>query len=142
MVDQELISRKLSLLEQYISELEKADDITWDRYISDVRARAFVERYLHLAIECIFDISNHIIAFHDWREPDNYRDIFTVLHENNIILRENLDALQQMASFRNILVHRYEKIDDDIVFGVFKKRLSDFQTFLSLIKDWLYNNKT
>jgi uncharacterized protein YutE (UPF0331/DUF86 family) len=41
-----------------------------------------------------------------------------------------------MASFRNILVHRYEKIDDEIVFGVFKKRLVDFDLFGLLIKNW------
>jgi uncharacterized protein YutE (UPF0331/DUF86 family) len=41
-----------------------------------------------------------------------------------------------MASFRNILVHRYEKIDDEVVFGVFKRCLVDFDLFGSLIKNW------
>jgi uncharacterized protein YutE (UPF0331/DUF86 family) len=136
MVDKELLSRKLSFLQNYVSELKQADDINWEKYTADPRTRAFVERYLHLAIESVFDIANHLISFHNWREPDSYRDVFVILYENKVIPKETLHSFQEMASFRNILVHRYEKIDDEIVFGVFKKRLVDFDLFGSLIKEW------
>jgi len=36
-----------------------------------------------------------------------------------------------------MLVHRYERIEDEVVFGIFKKRLSDFYYFIDVIKDWL-----
>ncbi len=58
MVDKELISRKISNLSDYIACLEKAEDINWEKYKSDDRSRAFVERYLHLSIEEMFDIAN------------------------------------------------------------------------------------
>jgi len=136
MVDREVVSRKLSQLRQYTVELRAAEDITWGMYQTDIRARAFVERYLHLAIETVLDIANHIISFHGWREPEGYRDIFAVLHENGIIPAQDLAVYQQMASFRNMLVHRYEKIDDATVFGLFKNRLDDFDRFFALIKTW------
>ena len=50
---------------------------------------------------------------------------------------ERLETFQEMASFRNILVHRYNTIDDEIVFGIFKARLGDFDLFANLSKDWL-----
>lgn len=139
MVDKELLSRKLSFLETYITELRQADDITWERYRAEPRSRAFVERYLHLAIEAVFDIANHIISFHGWREPDSYRDMLAILHEQQVVPDKDLSGFQEMASFRNILVHRYEIIDDEIVFGVFRKRLTDFQRFGDLIKIWAGN---
>ena len=64
MVDNELISRKLSRLQAYVDELKAAQDITWKKYQSDLRSKAFVERYLHLAIEEVLDIANHIVSFH------------------------------------------------------------------------------
>ena len=137
MVDREIVSRKLSQLQQYAGELRAAEDITWGLYQTDIRARAFVERYLHLAIESVLDIANHIISFHGWREPEGYRDIFTVLHENGIIPAQDLAVYQQMVSFRNLLVHRYEKIDDATVFGLFKNRLDGFDRFFGLIKNWV-----
>ena len=139
MVDKELLSRKLSLLRSYVAELVRADDITWAKYRSDLRTKAFVERYLHLAIEEVLDIANHLISFERWREPSGYRDIFLVLRENGVITNEQLPLLQEMASFRNLLVHRYENVDDEIVFRIFKKRLSDFDLFIELVSKWAKN---
>ena len=141
MVDEELISRKLSQLRQYADELSLADDINWEKYRSDIRSRAFVERYLHLAIEEVMDISNHIISFHQWREPESFRDIFQVLSENKVIPEQELYSLQNMASFRNMLVHRYERIEDEVVFGIFKKKLNDFYHFIHRIKRWLASSR-
>jgi len=138
-VDKELLSRKLSLLRSYVAELVRADDITWAKYRSDLRTKAFVERYLHLAIEEVLDIANHLISFERWREPSGYRDIFLVLRENGVITNEQLPLLQEMASFRNLLVHRYENVDDEIVFRIFKKRLSDFDLFIELVSKWAKN---
>ncbi len=39
-----------------------------------------------------------------------------------------------------MLVHHYEKIDDELVFGFFKKRLSDFSLFIDLIQQWVKNH--
>jgi uncharacterized protein YutE (UPF0331/DUF86 family) len=137
MVDAELISRKISHLLNYISELEKADDITWEKYAHDARARAFVERYLHLAIEEMFDIANHFVSFNSWREPAGYRDLFLILNERGLIPDEQLLTFQNMASFRNLLVHRYEKMDDEVVYGIFKKRLPDFHHFVDMVEEWI-----
>lgn len=136
MVDKELLSRKLSRLRSYIEVLKRAEDINWEKYRSDLRAKAFVERYLHLAIEEVIDIANHLVSFHKWREPTGYRDLFGILKEHGIIDEEHLPTFQNMASFRNMLVHRYEIIDDELVFGMFKKRLDDFELFITLVVNW------
>lgn len=141
MVDNELVSRKISKLLNYVTDLEQAEDINWEKYKSDTRSRAFVERYIHLAIEEVFDISNHIISFYSWREPSGYRDLFLVLNEKGIIPDNQLTNFQNMASFRNMLVHHYEKIDDELVFGFFKRRLNDFVLFTELIKQMTKNTE-
>ncbi len=71
-VDKELVSRKLSRLRTYADELRRAKDINWDKYRSDLRARAFVERYIHLAIEDVIDVANHFVSFYQWREPTSF----------------------------------------------------------------------
>jgi len=43
MPDEALISRKLSRLKEYIDRLKQADDITWIKYTTDYRTKAFVE---------------------------------------------------------------------------------------------------
>jgi len=137
MVDKELVSRKLSQLRAYVEELERAEDISWEKYQSDVRVRAFVERFIHLAIEEAIDVANHFVSFYQWREPTSFRDLFSILQEHGIVPQVHLQTFQNMASFRNMLVHRYESIDDELVFGIFKKRLGDFHLFIALVSDWV-----
>ena len=136
MVDKDLLSRKISRLRSYTDALRTAEDIGWEKYESDLRARAFVERYLHLAIEEVMDIANHLISFCKWREPTGYRDLFLILREHEVIGEEYLPTFQNMASFRNMLVHRYETIDDQLVFAIFKKHLDDFELFITLVTSW------
>jgi uncharacterized protein YutE (UPF0331/DUF86 family) len=141
MVDKELLSRKISRLRSYMDTLKGADDIDWEKYKSDLRAKAFVERYLHLAVEEVIDIANHLISFYKWREPTGYRDLFLIFKEHGIISEEYLSTFQNMASFRNMLVHRYETVDDELVFAIFKKRLDDFDLFIRLVVNWVESQK-
>ena len=61
MVNDEIILRKTQKLKEYTNELRQAKDITWEKYQKNIRDRAFVERYIHIAIQTVFDIANHII---------------------------------------------------------------------------------
>ncbi len=133
MVDKLLIERILSDLQTHVNELKKADDITWEIYRSDTRSRRFVERTIHISIEACIDIAHHIIADERLREPYSYKDAFAVLAENGILHEDDRSVLESMASFRNILVHYYERIDDSLVFGFFRNNLSDFDRFIDRI---------
>ena len=81
------------------------------------------------------------MSFQQWREPSGYHDLFVVLFENGVIPQDHLQTFQNMASFRNMLVHRYDQIDDEVVFGIFKEKLGDFDLFANLVKKWLSNGR-
>ena len=136
-VTEEVISRKLARILGYVDALRKADDISWETFTQDIRSRAFVERYLHLAIEEVLDVAHHLISANRWREPTSYRDVFQVLAENKVVAESHLARLQDMASFRNLLVHAYEKGDPEVVFGIFRTRLDDFLLFVNDINGWV-----
>jgi uncharacterized protein YutE (UPF0331/DUF86 family) len=137
MVDRLLLETILGDIRANIRELEKAKDITWEVYQSDVRIRRFVERTLHILIEACIDVAQHIISDEGFREPSSYRDAFVILAEENIIPADQLPRLEQMAAFRNLIVHYYEKIDEAVVFGVFQRNLDDFLSFADSIVTFL-----
>ena len=137
MVDQILLERILADINANVAQLKKANDITWDLYRIDVRTRRFVERTLHIIIEGCIDVAQHIISDENLREPKSYRDTFAVLAENKILNSADLPVFEKIASFRNLLVHYYEKIDDSIVFGIFQNNLGDFDLFLERIVNFL-----
>ncbi|RLB28472.1 MAG: DUF86 domain-containing protein [Deltaproteobacteria bacterium] len=137
MVNEEVLLRKLSKLKEYVRELRDAEDITWEKYKESIRDRAFVERYVHIAIETVFDIANHIISYQKWGVPDTYRETFNVLVSHGVLPDKKLRDFQNMASFRNMLVHHYEKLDSELIYGIFKNNLGDFDIFAEYILDYL-----
>jgi uncharacterized protein YutE (UPF0331/DUF86 family) len=42
-----------------------------------------------------------------------------------------------MVRFRNILIHAYEGVDDSITYGIYKRRLDDFEIFIKEIREYL-----
>jgi uncharacterized protein YutE (UPF0331/DUF86 family) len=129
MVDRELLNERLKLLSEYLEDLEELQKLTYEDFVQDKRTRRYVERTLHLAVECCLDISSHIIADLKLREPGSYADMFTVLAENSIIPHADLPDLQKMAQFRNVIVHHYARIDPEIVFRVLKRNLGIIRGF-------------
>jgi uncharacterized protein YutE (UPF0331/DUF86 family) len=65
--------------------------------------------------------------------PQNSRDAFSVLCENNIIDKVVLSKLKAMVGFRNIAVHNYKAINLDIVKEIVEKHLGDFIIFTEIV---------
>jgi len=137
MSDRVIIEKALETIGVNLKELEKSSDIDWTVYQSDIRSRRFVERTLHVIIEASLDAAYHIISSNGMREPATYRDAFVVLSENGIIPETELKDFEKIAMFRNHLVHYYEKVDDEIVFGIFKNRLGDFHKYIRYILKYI-----
>lgn len=134
MIDKVLIKNKLNKIETYLKELRDVNVNTYEEYCKNVILKRFIERNIELAIEQVISICKHIVSRLNLREPTSYADCFEILAENKIIKEENLEIYKQMAKFRNLLIHIYDKIDDKIVYQVYKERLKDFEVFIEEIK--------
>ena len=141
MVDRLIIERLTSLINSYLNDLKPVQDVSFSQYSKDIKTQRFVERTLHIAIEACLDIGNHIISDEGFREPEDNRDIFNVLGEKGIITDKLQKRLQDMASFRNLMVHSYAKIDNEIVYGILKKRLGDIEEFMKVISKPITSRK-
>jgi uncharacterized protein YutE (UPF0331/DUF86 family) len=131
----------MAQLAEYHNDLEgirKMPELTIQQFVQDKMIRRFVERTLHLAIECCIDIGSHIIADEGFRAPTANREIFSILAENKVISDESDLILQKMAQFRNLLVHDYARIDPNIIFQILNNNLCDIQNFYRQIKDNYY----
>jgi uncharacterized protein YutE (UPF0331/DUF86 family) len=133
MVDETLILRKLSELDEYYRQIKEYQNITAAEYSGDWKIQRIVERTLQMMIETCVDIAGHIIADEGYRIPSSYSDSFKVLQEEKILSDKLFSALEKMAKFRNIVVHHYDKVDTEIVIGVLKKDLKDFMGYKDAI---------
>jgi len=126
LVDKILIMRKLADLETYINQMQEYSTITVKEYSKDWKIQRIVERTLQMMIELCVDIANLIIADEKFRVPTSYSDTFQVLEEEDLISDEQCNTMKKMAQFRNIIVHRYDKVDETIVINILRQNLKDF----------------
>lgn len=133
MVDRELILRKLTDLEQYITQVEEFRGITPEEYRRDWKTQRIVERTLQIAIEACADVANHIIADRNLRMPSTYAEAFEVLAEAGILTAAQREAMVRMSGFRNLIVHEYARIEPAMVVRVLRERLGDFGAFRAAI---------
>ena len=137
MVDKALILRKLTELEEHLKQIKEFSNITVEDYSREWKTQRIVERTLQIMIEICADIANHIIADKGYRVPKSYADTFRVLYEKDIIEEEIFKMMENMAKFRNVVVHRYDKLDEYIVINILKKHLNDFLVYRNVIVDTL-----
>jgi uncharacterized protein YutE (UPF0331/DUF86 family) len=137
MVDETLILRKLSELDEYYKQIKEYEKITVAQYSDDWKIPRIIERTLQMMIETCVDIASHIIADKGYRVPKSYSDTFKVLHEEKIVSNNLFNSLNKMAKFRNIVVHHYDKVDAKIVVAILKKDLKDFMGYRDAIINFL-----
>lgn len=64
-----------------------------------------VERNFQVAVGCVLDIGNHIIAEEGFEGLDDNEDIIRILGEEGIISLDLAERMKGLAGFRNIIVH-------------------------------------
>ncbi|HHZ16450.1 MAG TPA: DUF86 domain-containing protein [Peptococcaceae bacterium] len=132
MVDREKIERRLEKLEQAVRKLKEIASYSWEKYYQDEGLKDRAERNLQLAAQACIDLANHLIADLGLRAPLTYAESFAVLSEEGIIPSDLARTMQKIAGFRNILVHDYLEIDQQIVYAMLNN-LQDFEEFAQCI---------
>jgi len=135
MVSKEKIFQKFSLLDDYLNILADIAKNPLNTFINDKILIGSAKYYLQVSIECCLDVANHVIASERLRVPRDYADSFKVLEEEGIVSEKLGKRLQQMAKFRNRLVHLYGDIDDKNVHKYINKDVKDLVEFKSIVID-------
>ena len=95
------------------------------------------ERYLHLAIQAVLDVSNHIVADRNLNLPADNKELFDLLPKHKVVPVRLARRLASMAGFRNVLVHDYLEIDRHRVYDTLKHDLGDFEKFIKAVSKLL-----
>lgn len=90
-----------------------------------------------VAIEAAIDLGRHVIASEGLRAPDSFSEVFTVLGEAGFLAEDLVEAMEQAARFRNLLVHQYATVDDRRVVDLLTTRLADLDRFRGQISEAL-----
>lgn len=135
---------RIILIKTKIKEIEESLDLI-EEYFPDDREEFLslriikdgIYKRLEFCIENVFDICAVLNADYNFGIPGSDEDIVDNLIRNKILPEEMKEKLGSMKGFRNIIVHRYGKLDDNLAFNIVSENLGDFYEFISLINDRL-----
>lgn len=89
------------------------------------------------AIETVLDICAILNSDLKLGIPGEDEDILAHLTLHGILSREMAGKIRGMKAFRNIVVHRYGTIDDQIAYTLLIERIGDFELFCRDIEQFL-----
>ncbi|MFQ5910665.1 MAG: DUF86 domain-containing protein [Thermoplasmata archaeon] len=136
MLDTDRILAKLDELDSHLKELAEISPESLEEYKTIEKRRA-CEKLLHIAVECVIDICGIVVTNRRLGLPDSEEDLFRKLEEGKVISSDLAGKLRLMRGFRNIIVHRYGSVDDELVFETLRKGPADFVDFKGEILEFL-----
>ena len=97
--------------------------------LDDYRKMDMIVLNLQRACEAVLDLAVYIVSTRKLGLPQTKREAFILLEENNIIDSKISKNMQGMVGFRNIAVHDYKEIDEEILKDVIENHLNDLLDF-------------
>lgn len=136
-LDKKLINLRIDVIERNLAEIKDITNEGYSNLISNYRNELASKQALLESIEACIDISTHIITVQGMRRPVDYKDIFLILGENDILDKNLSRKMQEMAKFRNVLVHRYINIENERLFKLMESETDDFREFIRQILSYM-----
>ena len=141
-MDKKRILTKIDEMDRYLDRLEsKGLPKDFEEYERLLDNKLIYERLLHLSIECLIDICNIIISNLKLGLPSDEEDMFVKLERNGVVSKEMKNILIGMKGMRNILVHKYGDVKDELVFEALSEKLGDFEEFKEEVLKFLNSKK-
>jgi len=123
-VSREVSAARLRRLERAVRRLRRLAAMPLEAYLADEDAQTLAERHFQVAVQCLLDVANHIVAEQGLGSPEEAEELFVALVTAGVIPRPLYERIQGLGGFRNVLVHEYLLVDHQIVHGLFA-RLDD-----------------
>ena len=133
----DLIQDRFHDIQQSLERLEQIRTLSYDLFLASQDTLDLTCYRLLVAIEAALQICFHISARKLNRVPEEYAECFAILGEADILPQDLSRNLQQMARFRNMLVHVYWKIDYNRLYRILQEHLGDLRAFVRAVGELL-----
>jgi uncharacterized protein YutE (UPF0331/DUF86 family) len=127
-VDRDRIIAKLDELDVALRELRSIAPLHFAEYLAVEKRRA-CERLLQVCVEAVIDVCALLVTGLRLGLPGEEDDLFVKLARHGVLSSTMADTLRRIKGLRNLLVHEYGRINDQLVFETVKGRLGDFDAF-------------
>ena len=128
MENEAVILNKYEIVERCINRINEEYENNSEN-LEDYRRLDCIVLNLQRACEATIDIAMYIVSTRKLGIPQTKKEAFKKLEENNIISKDMSKNMQNMTGFRNIAIHDYKEINEEILKELIEKHLNDLLEF-------------
>lgn len=136
--DRYFIEDSLAALEDNLTFLRELATRSKAEFVSKKEACYSAAYALMVCIEAVSGVAAHLVATMTNSKPAGMADSFRTLRGEGILTSQELvENLVEMSRFRNLIVHRYWKVDYELVYEILREHLGDFRLFTEEVLNYL-----
>lgn len=130
----EIIQKMSLLVREHVSDIRSmGTGVEYATFLTDKKLRKAIEWSIVSAVELCINIGRHLISEKGFRVPENNREVFQILFENDLIDEATLENMKKAVGYRNMAIHRYGDIDSNTTFVIMKKNYTDIEGYIAQI---------
>ena len=137
MIDPQAAHALLQTLSDYTEDLRAYQQLGRDEVVADRNYQSMIRYALQTAIQCVIDIANHLLIGGDLEQPSDSRSAILGLGRHDILPQDFAQELAGMSGLRNVIVHRYMTVDDELIYQFLQRCVTDFDVFSQHIVGYL-----
>lgn len=131
--DQTFVAKKIGDLSGYIDELKVLLTSSDEEMAQDSGKQHIAERLFQLIVDTMIDTNQHYIREKNLPASEDYQSTFRTMGEYGILPKEFAEKLAPVVGLRNMIVHRYEKLDRQMFIRLLRKNIDDFAYYRDTI---------
>ena len=139
-IKEKVVAERAALIETMLRGVRALPLESYESFTSDPRNVAAADSYIRRALEALADLGRHILAKGLGRAVSEYRDIPRQLLAASVIDEEMAETMGKMAGYRNRLVHFYNEVTPQELFGICTERLADITAAVNVLTAWVRSN--
>jgi len=132
-----VITKKIEIIQETVLELTKLHDLSIEKLKKDFFLKRGIERSIQVCIEAMIDIAHRTISLNNQKPASSAGKALAALEQIGVI--KDAAVYKKMIQFRNLIVHRYEIIEDSILVDIVRNHLEDFTNFINEITHYEEN---
>ena len=129
MENEAVIINKYDSIERCINRINEEYENNSEN-LSDYRRMDAIVLNLQRACEMTTDVAMYVVSTRKLGIPQTKKEAFEMLNQNGLISEDMCKKMKGMIGFRNIAIHEYKQIDEEILRDVIENHLNDLKEFV------------
>ena len=140
--EHESVNNKLFRLKEISKILDEMRPVSKEEFLKNTQLNSAAMFNLLIGITILLDTGQHILSQFAKKTPKNYKEVIQLLGQEKVVAEGFASQNEGMASFRNMLVHEYDKIDFELVYAYLQKAPDVFREFAKYFVEFIEKQET